>query len=138
MVTKNRRWKVIGLALVIGAIGWVIPRTGFSQLVGHWTFDGDLLDGVSGNHGTAIGDPQFDTDVPASLGGGMSLAFDGDDMVDIKMQIEKLEKGNYHPWKLRISKYITKKIFWVLAIGNDAKTHAKIDSPNENQCRAIK
>ena len=55
-----------------------------AELVGYWSFD-DTLDDSSGqgNTGTLIGDPVFDDDVSALLGGGRSMVFDGDDAVDL-------------------------------------------------------
>ena len=55
-----------------------------ADLVGYWTFD-DTLDDSSGqgNTGTLVGEPLFDDDVPALLGDGRSMVFDGDDAVDL-------------------------------------------------------
>ena len=58
------------------------PLAQSATLVGLWTFD-DTLDDQSGNgnNGTAIGatPPSFETDVPAIVGSGKSLKFNGSD-----------------------------------------------------------
>ena len=47
-------------------------------LVAYYPLDGDTLDHSGNNHhGTAQGGASFDADVPAQLGGGQSMSFDG-------------------------------------------------------------
>jgi len=52
-----------------------------------WTFDEGggptATDGVSGNVGTLLGNTSFSASVPAALGTGSSLAFDGNDAVRV-------------------------------------------------------
>ncbi|MCO5569448.1 hypothetical protein L7F22_023160 [Adiantum nelumboides] len=59
-------------------------------------------------------------------------------MAYFKTQIEKLEKGNYQPWKFRISIYLMGKGLWGLVTGDEPKPYARIENPTENQQRAIK
>lgn len=47
-------------------------------LIGYWSLDGDFDDSSGeGNDGVFFGGTSYEADVPAELGGGMSVAFDG-------------------------------------------------------------
>jgi len=61
------------LVVLMALIAPVVCRAG---LVGYWTFDNTLADS-SGNGHNATGNPVYDSDVPAAIGSGMSVYFDG-------------------------------------------------------------
>ncbi len=63
------------------------PPESIPDLVGYWNFD-DNVDDLSGNgnHGTIAGSASYDDDIPAILGAGRSIFFDG--LPDSHVQIE--------------------------------------------------
>ncbi|MCA9213924.1 MAG: LamG domain-containing protein, partial [Planctomycetales bacterium] len=68
----------------IDPIDPVDPTPGFEYspfnpaLVGYWNFDDNVEDHSGrGNHGEILGGVEYDSDVPAALGGGKSANFDG-------------------------------------------------------------
>ena len=79
----GRPFSLLRLFAVAAITGMSVTPCLHADLVGYWNFD-DTLDDASGNgnHGTLVGDPNFDADAaPLAAGGGKSLLFGGDDAV---------------------------------------------------------
>ncbi len=71
--------------LITCLIGFAVLPSARAGLVGYWDFN-DNTDDQSGNglSGTIVGSPTYDTSVPAAVGGGKSIHFDGtNDWVDL-------------------------------------------------------
>jgi len=92
----KQRVSFLSLFIASALLAISTPHIASASLVGYWPLDDDLLDYSSyGNDGSLInidnndsgsttGGPEFDTDVPAAIGGGKSARFDGiDDGIDL-------------------------------------------------------
>ena len=89
-----QKWAVVtAMALVVTGLVRTANAVG---LLGYWSLDDNLLDqSPFGNNGTLVnntgdnsgsttGGPEFDSDVPAAIGSGKSMRFDGlDDAVNL-------------------------------------------------------
>ena len=76
--------KTLGSAIVLSLSLALLPAAHSANLIGLWSFDGNLEDGATAdpaeggaNHGTAIGSPAFDDN--SSPAGGQSLRLNGND-----------------------------------------------------------
>ena len=81
----HRTHRIAVSSLSVGLVLLALTPAASASLAGYWPFDGDALDASgTGNNGTLHGDAGFSATVPAAIGGGMSLAVDGDgDYVNI-------------------------------------------------------
>ena len=75
-------FSLLRLLAVMAITGLFVTPSLHADLVGYWNFDDNISDlSGQGNNGQLIGDPVYDGDVPAQLGSGKSMLFDGDDAV---------------------------------------------------------